>query len=143
VWLTLGFAGMGLLIGNLVGLTSEKVVTPVIGLLFSFIGASILTVLHKLTHADRMAAGKAILALSVSCLVGVYGGVLVSEHHLLTPKDAANATVGDRYLRKGEVVAANGIELQRIQKRLTLEEAYDQMLKLALGQSAHPDGGTQ
>ena len=151
MWLTLGFAGMGILIGSLVGMTSEKVVTPVIGLLFSFVGASILTTLHKLNPHDRLVAGKAIFALSLFCLVGVYSGVLVTEYRLLSPKiqgvsassakpekTSDSSAPDNKYLRSATIDKANAIDLLKAQGRLSPDEAYAQMYQLAR-ESTSPD----
>jgi hypothetical protein len=164
MWLALGFGAMGLLVGSLVGLTAEAVVMPLIGLLFAFIGTSILAMLHKLSADDRKAAGMAILALSIFCLVGVYSGILATEHQILTPiskrgekaaakespapaseskppaakseADAKSVTEVKRspylYLRSDEVEAANAIDILKSQSKITTEEAYERMYRLAL-----------
>ena len=158
VWLVLGFAGMGLLIGNLVGLTSEKIVMPVIGLLFAFIGSSILAFLHKLSEHDRNVAGKAILSLSVCCLLGVYVSVFVAERQLLspapsTPSVSTTATapqssapagpIQNKYLNSEVITAAEAIDSQKQLGRLNAEEAYEQMYRLVRQTPASPASGEQ
>jgi hypothetical protein len=86
MWLIVAFAALGLLIGNLVGLTAQSVVSSLLGLLFAFVGGSVLVFLEKLTPEIRKLAGQSILALSVSCLIGTYVGIVVSEWQLLSPK---------------------------------------------------------
>src|SRR5215469_8320878 len=86
LWFVLGFGALGLLIGNLVGMTSESAVTPVMGLVFAFAGSSILALLHKISHEDRQLAGKAIFVLCAFCLLGVFLGIVVDERKLLTPE---------------------------------------------------------
>src|SRR5688500_11854820 len=86
MWLIVAFSMLGLLVGNLVGLSATSVVTPLLGLLFAFAGSSVIAFLHKLTQQDRKVASYAMTALSVACLVGIYSGVLVNEYRLLTPK---------------------------------------------------------
>ncbi len=61
MWMILGFAALGLLIGNLIGMTSEGVIGELISLLFVFVGGSLMAFLHKLTPADRRLAGGALL----------------------------------------------------------------------------------
>jgi len=86
MWLILAFSALGLLIGNLVGLSATSIVTPLLGLLFAFGGSSIIAFLHKLSGDDRKAAAQAVLAISLACLVGVYSGVLINQYRVLTPK---------------------------------------------------------
>jgi hypothetical protein len=85
MWVITAFAALGLVVGNLVGLTATPVVASVLGLLFAFAGGSILTFFHKYTHEDRNAAARGLLALALGCLVGVYAGIFVSERRLLSP----------------------------------------------------------
>ena len=91
MWIVLGFLGLGFLIGNIVGMTAESVVTSLLGLLFAFAGGSVLSLMHKLDVADRKLTGQAILSLSLSCLLGLYTGIVVSERRLLSPAVAATA----------------------------------------------------
>lgn len=150
MWLVLGFAGLGLLIGNLVGLTSESIVTPVVGLVFTFVGGSVLAVLHKLTVDDRRIAGRAILAFSVCCLIGVYVGITVAEYQVLTPANQRRAfnkqpssdaalraeNQSNKYLRSDQINQANSIDAQKQQGVITLEQAYERMYRLALGETS-------
>jgi hypothetical protein len=85
MWLVLAFSALGLLIGNLVGLSTTPIVASLLGLLFAFAGGSVIAFLHKLTPPDRTAAGQALLALSVGSLIGLYAGIAVSEYRLLSP----------------------------------------------------------
>lgn len=91
MWIVLGFLALGFLIGNIVGMTAQSVVTSLLGLLFAFAGGSVLSLMHKLDVADRKAAGQAILSLSLSCLLGLYIGIVVSERRLLSPAVSATA----------------------------------------------------
>jgi hypothetical protein len=135
--LVVGFALLGLLIGNLVGMTSAPVTSSVLSLLFAFTGGSILVMLEKLTVDTRRLAGQAIAALSVACLIGVYAGILVTEHQLLSPpraRDAAltaasrNSRDENTYLRSAELSSeADAIDLQVRQGALTYREAYDRL----------------
>jgi hypothetical protein len=152
VWLTIGFAALGLLVGNLVGLTSESVVTPLLGLLFTFMGSSILVVLNKLNAEDRKIAGKAVLALASCCLVGVYLGIALAEYRLLTPgrghsvwasspqaatasgtREQKTSTAAEpyKYLRSDVLDQANAVDIKMVRGELTLPQAYEQMYALA------------
>lgn len=70
MWIVIGFAALGFLIGNLVGLTAHSVVTSVLTLIFAFTGGSIIAFLGKLTLDDRRVAGQAICCLSLCCVLG-------------------------------------------------------------------------
>lgn len=94
MWLVLAFLALGLLIGNLVGLSATAVVASLVALLFAFGGGSIIAFLHKLSGADRTAASQAVLAFSLACLVGVYAGLRVSEYRMLSPEGRKPQTSG-------------------------------------------------
>lgn len=98
MWLVLGFAGLGFLLGNLVGLTSEPVVKSTIALLFALFGGSIVIFLHRLSQDDRRLAGQMIASLAFTTLLGTVSGILISEHQLLSP-GAASRPAGYKPLR--------------------------------------------
>jgi hypothetical protein len=102
MWLVLAFSALGLLIGNLVGLSATSVVTPLLGLLFAFGGSSVIAFLHKLRVDDRKVAAQAIFAISVACVIGVYMGVLVNQYRVLSPKDRRWPPLGSAAGNKGD-----------------------------------------
>ena len=127
-WLVAGFLFMGLLVGNLVGMSATSVTTSILGLLFAFAGGTAVAFLQKLSAEQIKIAGKAILVLSLSCLVGLYAGILVTEHQLLTPPERAAtrvSVVDSKYLRAELVDPASRIEIDLKQKRITPEEAVE------------------
>lgn len=141
MWLAFGFAALGLLIGNLVGLTSHSVVTSVIGLLFAFGGTSILAFLSKIEQEDRKVAGQCVLALSLGCLLGTYAGISVSEWHILSPRSAAatkqegspnavNNSLLNKYLDSASIASADAIDIEYQNKAITAEEAYERLRKV-------------
>jgi hypothetical protein len=151
LWFVLGFGALGLLIGNLVGLTSESAVTPVMGLLFAFAGSSILALLGKISQEDRQLAGKAIFMLCACCLIGIFLGIVVDEHKLLTPGEfreariqaalkaesspnshASEASASSKYLRSDFIRRANAIDAHKANGDISVDQAYDQMFHLAL-----------
>lgn len=133
MWLIIGFATLGLLLGNLVGMTSESVVSQLVGLLFVFVGGSIFTLLSKLNHHQRILSGKLLMAISLATLVGVYSGIAVSEFRLLSPRAVASLANYEprKYLRAAPLERSNGIDIKRAAGLLTPEEAYAQMYELA------------
>ncbi len=162
MWLILGFCALGFLIGNLTGMTSESVVTPLVGLLFAFVGTSILAVLHKLNIDDRRLAGKAVLALASCCLIGVYVGIIVTENRWLSPKARRNTpaiststvpspgnqepsergkdvSANTKYLADRPLSPPDEIDFQLFHGNLTLHEAYLQMYNLARSQHQQTD----
>ncbi len=129
------FLMLGFLVGNLVGLTAESVVSVLIPLLFAFGGGSAIGFFHKLDSASRQVASKAIFAFSVACLIGIYIGILVSEHQLLTPKSRqearADASISDsKYLRSYVISKADQIDQLKATGALTPEEAYEALYSL-------------
>ena len=85
MWICLGMGSIGLLVGSLVGMSSDHLSRVLLGLLFGLIGGSIAASLRKIPVSDRRLAGAALFALSLGCLIGVYSGILVSQYQLLTP----------------------------------------------------------
>jgi len=142
MWIILGLAALGFLIGNLVGLTASSVVTPLLGLLFAFVGGSVLGLFHKLDERDRILAGRGVLALSLLCLVGTWTGILTNEHRWLSPARAnipenvgsggSVQTKAAPYLRSAQIDAINQIDRKKETGGLTAEQAYEQLYRLAL-----------
>ena len=126
MWLILGFAALGFLIGNLVGLTSESVVTQTIGLLFAVMGGSLIVLLKGLQPDDRRLAGKMILSLSVMALLGVVSGIVISENRLLSPAHIV-AGADNKYLRKLTASDLAEIDLRYNSGHLTPAEAYKEL----------------
>lgn len=150
----IGLFLLGLLVGNLTGLSAQSVVTPLMGLLFAFVGGSVIAFLGKLPATDRRLAGQCVIALSLGCLIGTYAGIVVTEYQLLSPKGgqvvaarktvagphspkddqvaAARETAADphHYVRSQVFGAAAAIHLQYAQNHISIEEAYRQLQEL-------------
>lgn len=140
MWLVFAFAMLGLLIGTLVSLTAESVVKPLLGLLFASMGGSVIALLSKLRPEDRKAASQAIAALSIACLIGIYSGIIVTQHRLLSPRSESTGPEGtlkrseivkDRYLRAAIVKKATAIDIRYKQHQMTLKQAYEELYSLA------------
>ena len=145
MWLIAGFVALGFLIGNLVGLSATSAVTALLGLVFAFAGGSILAFLEKFGVEDRRVAAQALFALSIACTVGLYTGIVVSEHQLLSPRrpviavadslqrGKARESVADRkYLRSGVLNGVDAIEALHRRGDLSGEAAYKQLRDLIL-----------
>ena len=121
------------------GLSAESTVRVVLPLLFAFGGGSAIAFLHKLTPDDRKRAAGAIAALSLSCLIGVYSGVAVSEYQLLTPArqlpKRSTPIADNRYLRSLKVDEVQLIDQRYKTKEYTAERAYAELYKLITAQS--------
>ena len=74
-WLIIGQSLFGLLIGALVGLSISPVVSTVLGLLFAFIGGSLLVLLKGKSDSELELIGKSITALSLFMILGVILGI--------------------------------------------------------------------
>jgi hypothetical protein len=141
MWLAMSFVALGFLIGNLIGLTAASVVASVLGLLFAFLGGSVIALLRRLSADDRRAAGQALCGLSTGCLAGLYVGILVSERQLLsagqhrlsaarnTDSTRSPAVVELKYLRSDIVKRIDAIDLQYTTQSLSCPEAYSQLLR--------------
>lgn len=136
MWIIISFTSLGFLIGNLVGLTSESTVVSLIGLLFVFAGSSAVSFMHKLSDHDKNNAGKAIMSLSISCLIGLYASIIISDNQLLTlGKNTSNSreTIASRkYVRENLISRVNDIDRDKGNKRITTEEAYEKLYKFII-----------
>ena len=137
-WVVGAVVVLGFLVGQIVGMTSASVTTSIIGLLFTFAGGTAIGLLHKLTPEQRRLAAMAIAILSFSCTVGIYTGIVVTEHHLLSPKPepgAPPAAPGERdsntYLRNQYLKESEQIDQQYRTKVITAETAVKQLVEMA------------
>ncbi len=125
------FTSLGYLIGNLVGLTAASVTGTLIGLLFAFSGGSAIAFMHKIDANARIQASKAILALTLACLVGVYTRIYVSDNQLLT-RDAKKvgkriSIEANKYNRNKFLSKANAVDQRRANNHLSWKEAYEEL----------------
>lgn len=151
--IVLAFASLGFLIGNLVGLSAESTLKIILPLLFTFGGGSAAAFIPKLEPADRRVVAAAVVALSLSCLAGVYSGIVVCERHLLspaatplvagvpttgaTPASVAQDSIADRkYLRSVDMRTVDVIDQKfrtgafNSQQGENAQQAYEQLYGL-------------
>lgn len=131
----LSFLILGFLIGNLAGLSAAGIVRDLLPLLFAFGGGSAVGLLGKLDEQNKQAAYQAIFALSLSCLVGVYTGILVSEYQLLTPEHRRGARAAEpiaelKYLRSLQIQKADEIDQKLANGMLNPRQAYEALYEL-------------
>lgn len=131
------FLCLGFLIGNLVGFSSGSVLAVLLPLLFTFGGGTAVGFLPKLDVDKRRLAAAAVIALSLSCLAGVYVGIFVSERQLLSPAHVRETvstkptTREDRgYLRTALFDEATIIDQKFRANELNAEQAYEQLYQL-------------
>ena len=143
MWVGIAFSCLGFLIGNLIGFTAESVTSSVLALLFAFGGGSAISFMQKLDTQDRATAGKAIVALSLACLLGLYVGIILSEYQLLSPggqgQTVRTSVEARKYLRGNLISKAHAIDQQLQLGSKTyeqLEEAYEEMYQLIESQTA-------
>ena len=128
------FVCLGFLIGNLVGLSAESTLAVIIPLLFTFGGGSAVAFLPKLDAESRKVAATAVVALSLSCLAGVYSGIVVSEYQLLSPHRGTGkrtAVAEMKYLRSVDLKKVDAIDQQFRTHVLTAEQAYERLYETA------------
>ena len=131
----LSFFMLGFLIGNLAGLSAEGIVRDLLPLLFAFGGGSAVGLMNKLDQRDKRTAYKAIFALSLSCLLGTYTGILVSEYQILTPESRREerhemSIVQLKYLRSHLMSEADTIDQLYSRGVLTQDKAYEALYDL-------------
>lgn len=135
MWFALAFLALGFLAGQLVSLSAASLAKSLLGLLFAFGGGSAIALLKKLEGADRIQACKGIFLLSVGCLAGIYGGIYVTEHQLLTPDRtvaAARMKSGSvPYLRENLTSAALAVDQRKANSDLTAAQAVEELVGIA------------
>lgn len=133
IWILFAFLSLGFLIGNLVGLTAESVTSTILALLFAFGGGSALAFVQKLEPKNLKLVSVAIIALSWSCLAGIYSGIRVSEYQMLSPQKeepVSKISIEDKkYLRENITSKANLIDQRLANGHYNFEEAYRELYK--------------
>jgi len=135
MWFALAFLMLGFLAGQLVALSAASLAESLLGLLFAFGGGSAIALLKKLDGADRILACKGIFLLSAGCLAGIYGGIYVSQHQLLTPDRAVAAarikSGAVTYLRENLTSAALAVDQRKANGDLTAAQAVEELVNIA------------
>lgn len=132
---SVAFFFLGVLIGTLVAMSATSLVNTVIAALFALFGGSLVGLLQKLSTENQLKAALGVFGISLGTLVGVYSGVYVTQHQILTPYNqrlAATATspaVGNHpfYLRADEAAQSDAIDQQYRNHLITAAEAYEKI----------------
>jgi hypothetical protein len=129
---------MGLLVGTLLALSAESVAQALIAALFALFGGSLLAFLRHVSLIDQLKTSAGVLAISVGTLGGVYSGIYVNQHQLLTPtalQASRPSDVVNTYLRGYVMPTSAAIDTQYRNKELTAEQAYQRLHELVDKQS--------
>ena len=146
-----GFLFLGFLIGTLVAMSAQSLSNGVIAAVFALTGGSLLALLKTLSDADQLKAAAGIGGISLGAILGVYSGLYVNDHRLLSPKaqlanvqqqagqQVINTTSqeGGKYLRSVNLTRVNEIDQEYRTGVLQLDQAYEQLREEASG-DAHP-----
>lgn len=84
IWFFLGQAAFGLLIGLFVGLSVSEVVVSVIGLLFAFVGGSILVLIKGKTDRQLSVIGVSVTVLCMFIIAGTFSGIYMRVNNVLS-----------------------------------------------------------
>lgn len=128
---------MGLLVGTLVALSAEALVQALIAALFALFGGSLLALLKNVSAIDQLKTSAGVLAISIGTLVGLYSGLYINQHQVLTPtalRASRPTDVVNTYLRANVIPEATAIETQYQNKELTAEQAYGRLHELIIEQ---------
>ena len=90
-WFVTGMAVFGLMIGLLVGLSLTPVVNTVIGLLFAFIGGSIIVLIKGRTEAELSAIGQSVTTISCFMIFGMIVGILLRNGYFFQSEPKVTA----------------------------------------------------
>ena len=131
----ISYGCLGMLIGNMVGLSADSLVKIVISVVFAFSGGSVLVFLHKLSVDEQRMAAIGITTLSIFCLLGIYIGILQAEYRIFTPQSARSfgeltRSIERKYLRSSEIKNIFIIDTKYRQRQISAEVAYDQLFKV-------------
>src|ERR1019366_7460671 len=85
VVLSAGLLALGVLVGTLLAMSAQSLAQSVIAALFALFGGSLLAFLEKLAPANQIKVAAGVFAISLGTLGGLYSGLYVNEHQLLTP----------------------------------------------------------
>ena len=133
------FSCLGALVGTLLAFSSQSLVQAVVAAVFAFFGGTVLAVIGNKTRAEQQAVAVGTLGISLGALIGVYSGIYVNEHELLSPPGqktlvSTGLTTPDKvyrkYLRENSLRAAAEIDQKRRTGVLTAEKAYEHLYKL-------------
>jgi len=90
-WLYIGQSFFGFLIGYMVGLSISPIVSTVLGLMFAFIGGSLIVLIKGKSETELEVIGKSITALSSFMLIGIAMGIFFKAN------DVLNSTVWTKF----------------------------------------------
>ena len=121
----------------------SSVCWPSAGAAVSIRSGSAIGFLHKVDEASRKIAFGAIFTLSAGCLAGVYLGIAVSEHQLLSPlpnRTQERAEIVDsKYLRSYLTSEADQIDQLYASGALDAKLAYERLYALIKAESTGAD----
>ena len=125
------FVCLGLLVGVLSGLANSPIATALLAALFTFAGGSAVHLVER-KPTERLLIASIVTSFAISCLVGLFGGVVVKENRLLTTSkraaeeraaEAKGTTLPD-YFKSAALTKANEINVLYADNRITADEAY-------------------
>ena len=139
IWIGLGFAAFGLLVGTTCGLSSASLTTTLLGLLFALMGGSIGALLGKLDAEGRKFTGVAMFTFSICTTIGLHAGISVRINDLLRISPAVNAqsisqsadegkaAPRDDYLKGSRAEIEESLKFDVIADRMTIGQACEEL----------------
>ncbi len=86
-WLYFGQSVFGLLIGIMAGLSISPTIAGLIGLLFAFLGGSVMILIKGKSAEELEVIGKCVAGMSSFMLIGIFIGIVVRANDLLASGD--------------------------------------------------------
>jgi len=108
-------------------MSAQSLSQTVLAAIFALFGGSLLAFFEKLSVNGQTKASVGLLAISLGALVGVYSGVYINEHQLLTPLPLRTKSEPTKYLRENVLTDINAIDSKYRTGILTAKEAYEQL----------------
>jgi hypothetical protein len=143
--LCFSFFTLGLLVGTLLAFSQQSLTQAVVAALFAFFGGSIVPLTLLKDRNSLAAIAISTMGLSIGAMAGVYSGIYVNEHQLLSPnklvqgvknslkeKDQASDRLPEtsKYLKENVMKEAYAIDGKLRGNLLSKDTAYEQILAI-------------
>ena len=117
-----GFSSLGMLVGNLIGLSTDSLSSVLLPALLTLVGAGGFGFLSKLAESERAIAMTSAASFCIACLVGIYSSVWLTEHRIFTPPNSYGTPIKERKVLRGDEIQRTCALFSRYDKGLLSSE---------------------
>ncbi|MBA7694243.1 hypothetical protein ES703_102850 [subsurface metagenome] len=79
-WLLGGFAGLGLFVGVVSGLSQTPIIATLLAIIITFAGGSIIAIVRGRDPGQLKVIGKSLIFFSIAALAGFFWGVILRQY---------------------------------------------------------------